>query len=174
MAGEPNPVAAGSFNPGTLNGAEILSPTGKLLVALASRRHGELSQTSAQLVQNHRYVYVEVRIHTQDHLGRFCRAVAVTFATPLGVTVTLHPTTRRADDTVMSQIPLASSYEVTALRSFGWLGATPEGPVDGSLPRHLWLDFYTGQADPVTSPTTTYSVFTASTTPAGGTPRWGI
>ena len=80
MAGEPGPVAAGPFNPGTLNGAETLRPTDERLVALNSRGQGELSQASAQLVQSHRYVDVQVRIHPQDQLDRFCRVVAAAAA----------------------------------------------------------------------------------------------
>ncbi len=62
-------VAAGPFKPCAPHTTEPLGPRDKRLVSLGGRSHGQLPETSAQLIQGHGYVEVEMRVHAQDHLG---------------------------------------------------------------------------------------------------------
>src|SRR3712207_4503159 len=69
VASEPDSVAAGPLYTGTPHGAETLRPRDEALVTLRGRRHRQLSQASAQLVQSYSHVQVEVRVHAQNYPG---------------------------------------------------------------------------------------------------------
>jgi hypothetical protein len=73
MAGEPGPVAAGSFYPGAPEGAKTLSPTEEPFVTLHGRWHARFALTPAQVVYGHSHVEVEMRVHAQDHRNLFVR-----------------------------------------------------------------------------------------------------
>jgi hypothetical protein len=68
VASQPGALAAGAFDPGAPDSSEVFSPGKESLVAFGGRRHGQFAQAPAQVVEGHRHVEVEVRIHTQDHL----------------------------------------------------------------------------------------------------------
>src|SRR5215217_7747084 len=69
VAGESGPIAAGSLYPGAPHGTETLRPREESVVTPLGRRYGQLAQGPAQLVQGHHHVDIEVRVHTQNHLG---------------------------------------------------------------------------------------------------------
>src|SRR5918994_823370 len=76
VTSDPSPVAAGSLYPGTPHSAEALSPTDQALVALRRRGHTQLAQASAKMVQGHRHVDIEVRVHAQDRLDLSVRPLS--------------------------------------------------------------------------------------------------
>jgi hypothetical protein len=78
VANQPSAVAAGVFHPSASNDSELFSPAKESRVALGGRGHPQCAQVPAQVVEGYRYVEVEVRVHTQDHLD--IRAVLASYA----------------------------------------------------------------------------------------------
>jgi hypothetical protein len=74
VAGESGPVAAGPFHTSTPYGAEAFRPTEELPVALGGGGHLDLAQASAQRVEDHTNVEVQVRVHPQHHLRHVSRS----------------------------------------------------------------------------------------------------
>jgi hypothetical protein len=109
-----------------------------------SRRHRQLSQASAQLVQSYSHVQVEVRVHAQNYPGYGGRAPSATHhhvhRSPFGVAVTSGPTTRRTDEycegPFRRQAPMRSRSSLGRLQD----GAEdrPTGRSEGIFGPVLW------------------------------------
>jgi hypothetical protein len=78
VAGESASVAAGPLYPGASYRTEALRPTEEFFMAPRRGRHLQLTQASAQLVQDYGHVQIEMGVHPQDHLIRAVQPVHTT------------------------------------------------------------------------------------------------
>jgi hypothetical protein len=134
---------SGPLYSGTPHRAKALRPTKESLIASRCGRYLQLTQAPAQLVQSHRHVHVEVRVHTQDHPihagGAFhiVPKIVCTPAAPFNAAVIVSsPSGSRVDSTtVRGHVPLGKLLLGHALRPWAVTKRRP-GSTDGSLPRH--------------------------------------
>jgi hypothetical protein len=150
---EPGPVAAGSFHPRAPESSEALRPGEELLVAFLGRRHAKCVQVSAQVVESHSDMNVEVRVHTQHHLDHSARALAIALlvaghrhvCSPLRFLLHYWPegleNGRNCDGSRHQRAPMRSRSSLSRAAA----GRRPDW-TDGSIQRHSWLSLRLGQA----------------------------
>ena len=169
VTSESGPIAAGSLHPSAPNGSEALRPGEKILVAFLGGGHAKGVQASAQLIEGHRNMNIEVRVHPQHHLdhsigARPTIALLVTdhrhVCPSLGSRLQCWPEDlengRNCDGSRHQRAPMRSRSSLSRAAA----GRRPDW-TDGSLQRHFRLSLRLGQAHQRRRLATAHSLFTA-------------